>query len=183
LTQRLQGLRKQETALKNAVEEMLRWTTPGSVIPLSVAEDVSFRSPTETTMNGRRIEKGEEIFLAKGTSVTIDLASVNRAQGTKTLFAPGRFTPEDSADFDVSRPALPPAKGHMTFGAGIHFCAGASLAVENAKRMLEGVLRTFPDLTLDGPVTETDGTLFLSLAHMPVRSARLAADADSAAVS
>ena len=51
---------------------------------------------------------------------------------------------------------------------------GADLAVENAKRMIEAILRRMSDLELDGLPDEADGNLFIGLERFPVRSAALA---------
>ena len=64
---RLQQVRAQEQMLKNAVEEMMRWTSPGSVIPLTTHADLSFPSPCDTTMEGRIVEEGEMIRFPKGS--------------------------------------------------------------------------------------------------------------------
>ena len=39
----------------------------------------------------------------------------------------------------------------MTFGAGTHFCLGASLARAEACEMIGQLVRRFPDLALAGP--------------------------------
>ena len=47
--------------------------------------------------------------------------------------------------FDVQRKAA----GHLTFGFGIHFCLGASLARLEGRVALEEVLKRFPEWTVD----------------------------------
>jgi len=52
---------------------------------------------------------------------------------------------EDPDTFDVQR-----AQGnHFTFGFGIHYCLGSSLARLEARVALEEVLRRFPKWTVD----------------------------------
>ena len=52
---------------------------------------------------------------------------------------------------------------------------GADLAVENAKRMIEGIVRRMPDLKLNGLPDELDGNLFVGLETLPVQARSLAA--------
>ena len=40
----------------------------------------------------------------------------------------------------------------MTFGSGIHFCLGASLARAELQEALPILARRMPDLELDGPI-------------------------------
>jgi cytochrome P450 len=56
-------------------------------------------------------------------------------------------------------------------------CIGATLAGENAKRALEGVLRRFPDLQINGtPIPQDTMELFHGLASLPVRSPSMSTD-------
>ncbi len=176
---RLQQVRAQEQMLKNAVEEMMRWTSPGSVIPLTTHADLSFPSPCDTTMEGRIVKEGEMIRFPKGSGIMVDLRATNRGRPNgRDLGAGGcpfseGLHAQELGDFDVSREAQIPAKGHLSFGAGAHVCLGANLAVENSKRMLEAILRRCPDLEINGVPEVTDTTLFMGLKSFPVRSRSL----------
>ena len=176
---RLQQVRAQEQMLKNAVEEMMRWTSPGSVIPLITHADLSFPSPCDTTMEGRIVKEGEMIRFPKGSGIMVDLRATNRGRPNgRDLGAGGcpfseGLHAQELGDFDVSREAQIPAKGHLSFGAGAHVCLGANLAVENSKRMLEAILRRCPDLEINGVPEETDTTLFMGFKSFPVRSRSL----------
>ncbi len=175
----LQRVGAQEQMLTNAVEEMMRWTAPGSVIPLTTQVDLSFPSPCDTTMGGRLIKKGEVIHFPKSTGVTVDVRAANRGRANGRELGAGGcpfgegVLAEKRGDFDVSREAQIPAKGHLSFGSGAHVCLGANLAVENSKRMLEAILRRCPDLEISGVPEETDTTLFMGFNSFPVRSRAL----------
>lgn len=179
LRDRMERVGKQEQMLKNAVEEMMRWTAPGSVIPLTTREDLTFPAPCDTTMEGRMVKEGEMIRFPRNSGVTVDVRAANRARPADHQlgaggcpFSAGTLS-EAPGDFDVSREAMVPAKGHLAFGSGAHVCLGANLAVENAKRMLEAILRRCPDLEIDGVPEETDTTLFMGFRSFPVRSRAL----------
>jgi cytochrome P450 len=61
----------------------------------------------------------------------------------------------DPHDVDITRT---PASTHLTFGAGIHFCLGYSLAKAELQEALPLLARRMPDLILDGPVTWKPGS-------------------------
>ena len=176
LRDRLQRVGTQEQMLKDAVEEMMRWTAPGSVIPLTLQADLSFPAPGDTTMEGRLVKKGEMIHFPKGSGLTVDVRAANRGRANGRALGAGGcpfvngVLAQKPGDFDVSREAQIPAKGHLAFGSGAHVCLGANLAVENSKRMLEAILRRCPDLEINGVPEETDTTLFMGFNSFPVRS-------------
>lgn len=75
---------------------------------------------------------------------------------------------DDPGRFDITRE---PVKGHpqMTFGSGIHYCLGASLARAELQEALQILARRMPNLAVDGeiewkPVT----TAIFGAAHLPV---------------
>jgi cytochrome P450 len=114
---------------------------------------VSLAIATEDlTYSGTTIPQGEVVASL--------LASANRD--------PRRF---DQADqFDVSRAANP----HLGFGAGIHRCIGALLALTEARIALPALLERFPDLRLAVPQRELKWMptpLFRQLQQLPVRLA------------
>ena len=76
-------------------------------------------------------------------------------QGTLILpsFIGANFDPEafpDPKRFDITRP---PGNVHATFGAGIHYCLGASLARAELQEALPLLARAMPGLVIDGEVT------------------------------
>ena len=80
------------------------------------------------------------VTFPKGTLVMASLAAANH--DPEVWFDPGRF--------DMARQAG--AASQMTFGSGIHFCLGASLARAELQEALPVLARRMPDLRVDGEV-------------------------------
>lgn len=110
--------------IPNAVEELLRY--------LSVA-DIFYRYATDD------IELCGETIPA-GSTVVVSLLAANRD--------PLRF--DDPDRLDVYRKA----RGHTTFGHGVHQCLGQQLARIEMRAGFAGLLRRFPTLSLAVPVAE-----------------------------
>ncbi|MFI5499424.1 cytochrome P450 [Nocardia asteroides] len=110
--------------IPDAVEELLRY--------LSVA-DIFYRYATED------IELCGEMIPA-GSTVVVSLLAANRD--------PLRY--DDPDRLDVHRKA----RGHTTFGHGIHLCLGQQLARIELRAGFAGLLRRFPTLTLAVPADQ-----------------------------
>ncbi|WP_067845397.1 cytochrome P450 [Nocardia lijiangensis] len=110
--------------LPNAVEELMRY--------LSVA-DIFYRYATED------IELGGET-IPEGSTVVVSLLAANRD--------PQRFDNPDT--LDVHRKA----RGHLSFGHGVHQCLGQQLARIEMRAGFDGLLRRFPTLELAVPAGE-----------------------------
>ncbi|WP_420453425.1 cytochrome P450 [Ilumatobacter sp.] len=70
--------------------------------------------------------------------------------------------------FDITRE---PVRGrpHMTFGSGIHYCLGASLARAELQEALPILARRMPELAVDGRIEwKPQGTAIFGPAHFPV---------------
>ncbi|WP_433277196.1 cytochrome P450 [Pseudonocardia xinjiangensis] len=122
--EQLAELRANPDLLPDAVEELLRY--------LSIA-DIFFRYATED------IELGGET-IPEGSTVIVSLLAANRD--------PLRFDNPDT--LDVHRKA----RGHLSFGHGIHQCLGQQLARIEMRAGFEGLLRRFPTLELAVPAGE-----------------------------
>ncbi|WP_433264601.1 cytochrome P450 [Actinosynnema sp. CS-041913] len=120
----LAELRADPDLLPGAVEELMRY--------LSVA-DIFFRYATED------IELGGET-IPEGSTVIVSLLAANRD--------PKRFDNPDT--LDVHRTA----RGHVSFGHGIHQCLGQQLARIEMRAGFAGLLRRFPTLQLAVPAGE-----------------------------
>lgn len=125
---------------KTAVEELLRYDTPLPMFERWVLEDLEF--------NGVRLRRGMEVGLL--------YASGNRD--------PRRFPNADV--LDLTRRDNP----HLTFGLGIHYCIGASLARVELQTSFETLLRRLPNIQLARePVEYTGGFVIRGHRAMPVR--------------
>jgi cytochrome P450 len=97
------------------------------------------------------------VLFPAGTFIAPALAVANRDESVWT----------DADRFDITRE--PTGQPHLTFGSGIHYCLGASLARAELQEALPLLARRLPDLRLDGPITwkpETAG--IWGAAHMPI---------------
>ncbi|QXV57581.1 cytochrome P450 [Amycolatopsis sp. TNS106] len=115
----LAKLRANPELWSNAVDEILRYDPPVLLTGRLSARD--------TEIGGARIERG--------AIVTTVLAGANRD--------PEIF--DDPATFDVERAN---ARDHVSFGAGRHYCLGASLARMEGEIGLRSIFERFPDLRL-----------------------------------
>jgi len=112
-------IREDAARIPNAVEEVLRYTSPSQYQGRVTTRDVEW--------HGGRVPKGARILLLTG--------SANRDE---------REFP-DADRFDIER-KIPVALG---FGQGIHFCLGASLARLESRVALEEVARRCPRIAVD----------------------------------
>ena len=129
--------------LPNAVEEMLRWTSPVKNMCRTLTAD--------TTFHGTQLKQGEKIML---------------------LFESANFDEkvfDDPESFSIDR--YP--NNHMAFGFGTHFCLGNQLARLELTLMQERLLKRLPDMELaSGAELPLRPANFVSgLEAMPVRFA------------
>ncbi|GAB1509177.1 cytochrome P450 [Actinophytocola sp. KF-1] len=120
----LAELRADPDLMPGAVEELMRY--------LSIA-DIFYRYATED------VELGGET-IGKGSTVVVSLLAANRD--------PLRFA--DADELDIHRQA----RGHLSFGHGVHQCLGQQLARIEMRAGFAGLLRRFPDLALAVPAAE-----------------------------
>lgn len=112
-------LARNPSLIPNAVEELLRFEAPSPVQARYVTND--------TELHGRVVPKGSALLLINGSG--------NRDER--------RFPNPDT--FDVERKI----DRHLSFGYGVHFCLGASLARLEGRVALEEVLVRFPEWEID----------------------------------
>jgi cytochrome P450 len=109
--------------LLEAVEECLRYDPSVTLTARRALEEVSIR--------GRKISAGDHVIL-----------SISAANRDPAIFS-------DPDRFDIERPF----KEHLTFGGGIHYCLGATLARLELQIIFGCLLRRYPGLRLaDEPV-------------------------------
>jgi len=122
--EQLAELRADLDLMPGVVEELMRYLAVG---------DIFYRYATED------IELGGETIPA-GSTVVVSLLAANHD--------PDRF--ENADTLDIHRAA----RGHLSFGHGVHQCLGQQLARIEMRAGFAGLLRRFPDLTLAVPAGE-----------------------------
>jgi cytochrome P450 len=114
----LAALRENPELIPDAVEELLRYLAVGDIFYRYAAEDIEFFGET----------------IRAGSTVILSLLAGNHDSA--------KF--EDADKLDVHRNA----RGHLSFGHGIHQCLGQQLARIEMRAGFEGLLRRFPSLHL-----------------------------------
>jgi len=98
-----------------------------------------------------------DVLFPTGTFIGIGLADANRQA---SVFA-------EPDVFDITKPA--PEQPQLTFGSGIHYCLGASLARAELQEALPLLAQRMPDLRVDGRITwKPDGVGIFGPNHMPI---------------
>lgn len=104
------------------IDELLRWVSPVQITRRVATADIEFR--------GKRIPKGALIL--------VSLASSNR---DPDFWGPTADT------LDLARAN---AGQHVSFGSGIHYCLGASLAKLEAEVAIESFAKRFGQVDIVG---------------------------------
>lgn len=140
--EQLQRLKADLSLIPAAVEELLRFHAPVSVVAPRYATEA-------VEIGGQIVNKGDALLLL--------LASANRDESA--FDSPG--------DLDITR-AL---NRHIGFGHGVHYCLGSPLARLEADIAFTTLLRRMPKLRLDIPREQVAwrGDMFLrGLVSLPV---------------
>ncbi|ADG80230.1 Cytochrome P450 OS=Tsukamurella paurometabola (strain ATCC 8368 / DSM / CCUG 35730 / CIP 100753/ JCM 10117 / KCTC 9821 / NBRC 16120 / NCIMB 702349 / NCTC 13040) OX=521096 GN=Tpau_3652 PE=3 SV=1 [Tsukamurella paurometabola] len=138
--EQLARLRAEPDLWPNAVEEILRYSSPVQRTARIAAEDAEVLG----------------MPVRAGTMISLQLAGANR---DPAVFA-------DPAVFDVARPE---AKKHVSFGFGIHACIGAALARMEGAVALRALFERYPDLALDGAGTPRGLSTLYGYSSLPAR--------------
>ncbi|QIS22619.1 cytochrome P450 [Nocardia terpenica] len=118
------ALRADPDLMPDAVEELMRYLSIADVFYRYAAEDIELCGET----------------IGEGSTVVVSLLAANRD--------PRRF--DDPDTLDISRKA----RGHLSFGHGVHQCLGQQLARIEMRAGFDGLLRRFPTLALAIPTDE-----------------------------
>jgi cytochrome P450 len=135
----LAKVRKNPKLLPEAIEEILRWTSPIIHFARTTTQDVEIR--------GKRIQKGEHLALY--------YPSANRDE---EIF-------EDPFTFRVDRSP----NRHLAFGIGEHFCAGAHVARLELEVAFKHLLPRLAEVEVSGPVQRLRSNLVGGIKHLPIR--------------
>ncbi|MCC6999558.1 MAG: cytochrome P450 [Deltaproteobacteria bacterium] len=125
--------------IPSAVEEMLRWVSPVMHFRRTATRD--------TELGGKKIAEGDKVVMY--------YPSANRDE---QVFP-------DGDRFDVGRTP----NEHLAFGAGEHFCLGASLARLEIRIIFEEIIRRLPDLELAGNVRRLRSNFINGFKEIPVQ--------------
>jgi cytochrome P450 len=140
----LARLRAEPSLLPQAVEEVLRFSSPVQFDPR--------RATRRTELHERTIEENDMVLCW--------LASANRDEALC----------ERPEVFDITRPKTP----HLAFGFGVHYCLGANLARLEAQVALGALLertRSFARLD-DAPLPLHPSPVFRGVTSLPLRLER-----------
>ena len=129
----LQRLRDEPGLLEPAVDELLRHDSPVQLDGRVVRKDLE--------LGGKRLRAGQKVIALLGAA--------NRD--------PAAFASPD--DLDIARSG----KSHLSFGRGIHYCLGASLAILEARVAFGGLLDRFPSIRLAAEPRYRDGIVLRSV--------------------
>ncbi|WP_020673275.1 cytochrome P450 [Amycolatopsis nigrescens] len=120
-------VRDDPSATDGAIEELLRYCAPATIMPRQAATDLCVRD--------QEIKEGER--------VVVSILAANRDLGA---------TDQDLDTLDVRRPP----QAHVTFGFGAHQCLGQQLARMELRVALPALFNRFPTLKLGVPQEEVD---------------------------
>jgi cytochrome P450 len=125
-------------AMRTAVDEVLRWTTPSIHKRRTATCDVNYK--------GHHIKAGDK--------VTYWEMSANR---DATVF-------EDPFRFDIARSP----NRHVAFGFGVHVCLGASLARMEMRLAFAELLARIESFAAEGPIEWMPSNRLLGIRRMPL---------------
>jgi cytochrome P450 len=130
-----------------AVEEVMRYFGAIRGTGRFASEDIIYR----------------DILFPKDTFVFPSLASANFDSGVVADEGEGAVN-----TFDITREPVK-GRGHMTFGSGIHYCLGASLARAELQEALPILAQRMPNLAVDGQIIwKPQTTAIFGADHFPV---------------
>jgi len=135
----LRKVQNDESLLKPAIEEILRWTSPIIHFARTASQDVE--------VGGKQIREGEKLALF--------YPSANRDE---EVF-------EDPFTFRVDRNP----NRHIAMGVGEHFCAGAHVARLEMELAYKYLLPRIEEIEVSGPIERLRSSLVGGVKHLPIR--------------
>jgi cytochrome P450 len=76
--ERAAAIQQQEQLLDAAVEELLRWTAPGTVVPLTPSRDVTLPLESPVTVKGCPYAAGAPLTIKRGETIAVAVDELNR---------------------------------------------------------------------------------------------------------
>src|SRR5574339_1066226 len=148
----------QNSLIKSAIEESLRYRSPAQFATRVANTDVTLSEPVdEERQHTQQIKRGEKIALFLGS-----------ANHDETVFT-------DTERFDITRKNL----RHLGFGTGIHFCFVFPLARLEGQIALKVMLESFENFQFNfdysdrqdlyRKVSPLKSSFLLGLSHLPLR--------------
>ncbi len=137
--EQLDRLREDPSLVPDAVEEVVRWTSPVNYMKRTATRDVEIR--------GQKICEGDALALF--------YASANRDE---EVF-------DDPFAFRIDRRPNP----HLGFGIGEHFCLGAHLARRSQRALFQELAGRLESVELDGEPEQIRSNFVVGLKHLPIR--------------
>ena len=131
-------LRDGEASARSAVSELLRYDSPQQIAFRHALEDITFQG----------------VAIRKGQTVGFGLGSANRD--------PQVFPDADVLDLQRQE------NRHLAFGAGMHTCAGSSLANLEAELVFTALTQRFPELRVEAHLRQ-ESILVRGLAQLILR--------------
>jgi cytochrome P450 len=143
-------------ALLRNPDELRRWRDDPSLDATAVDELLRFDGPVQQTVRipMQPVRYGD-VEVAAGATVMTILGAANRD--------PAMFEEPDVLRIDRAN-----ANRHLAFGAGIHYCLGASLAKLEATVAITSLIRRFPDVQLAGEPHWRDRLTIRGVDHLPI---------------
>jgi cytochrome P450 len=123
----------------DAVEEIVRWTTPVNYMMRTATRDYE--------LAGAKIREGDRAMLF--------YASANRDED---VF-------EAPFEFRIDRHPNP----HLGFGIGEHFCLGSHLARRSQRALFSELIGRLEDVELIGPAERLAASFVAGIKHLPIR--------------
>lgn len=130
---------------------------PSGLSRLATEECLRFDPPVKSTQRIAAVDvERHGKLITRGERIRWIMASANRD--------PRAFRDPDR--FDLSRSPNP----HVSFGSGVHYCLGATLARVEGQEVFRALAERFPNLRLDSETLEYQPSIqFRSLKSLPVR--------------
>jgi cytochrome P450 len=125
--------------VNDAVEEIVRWTTPVNFMMRTAACDYE--------LGASKVRRGDRLLLY--------YASANRDED---VF-------DDPFSFRIDRHPNP----HLGFGIGEHFCLGANLARKSQRALFAELAARLEDVALAGPPERLAASFVAGVKHLPIR--------------